>query len=125
MDVEVSHLSTVGNQVADSVQGIGLDHGGEGDHLALSTRMPDHTLDEPLSSRGAGVEVNLSGRVGQLHRVSLDYLVIIQATDHARETAVQVLGLAHPAPRYAPETADNTQHRARIQYSYAQNAQMR
>ena len=68
MNVEVSHLSTVGNQVADRVQSIGLDNSGEGDHLALSTRMPDHTLDEPLSSRGAGVEINLSGGVGQLHR---------------------------------------------------------
>ena len=69
MNVEVSHLSTVGNQVADGVQSIGLDHGREGDHLALSTRVPDHTLDEPLSSRGAGVEINLSGGVGQLHGV--------------------------------------------------------
>ena len=67
MDIEISHLSTIGNQVADRVQGITLDNGGEGDHLALSTRMPDHTLDEPLSSRSARVEVNLSGGVDQLH----------------------------------------------------------
>ena len=125
MDIEVSHLSTISDQVVDRVHSISLDHGRECGHLALSTRMPDHTLDEPLSSRSAGVEINLGGGVGQLHRVSLDYLVIIQATDHEQVTAVQVVEVAHPAPRYAPKTADNTQHRVRIQYSYAQNAQMR
>jgi len=31
--------------------------------------MPDHTLNETLGGRGAGIEVNLSGRGEQLHRV--------------------------------------------------------
>ena len=79
MNVEVSHLSTIGDQVVDGIQSIGPDNSGEGGHLALSTRMPDHTLDEPLGSRSAREEIDLSGRVGQLHQVSLDYLVIIHA----------------------------------------------
>ena len=69
VNVEISHLSSIGDQVADRVQSISLDDGREGSHLTLSTRVPDHTLDEPLSRGGAGVEVNLSGRVLELHGV--------------------------------------------------------
>ena len=85
MNVEVSNLSTVSNQVADGVQSISLDNSGEGDHLTLSTRMPDHTLDKTLSRGSAGVEVNLSGGVGQLHRVCcVDELSIGQSGGRVR-----------------------------------------
>ena len=69
VNVEICHLSTVGDQVVDRVDSIGLDNSRESGHLALRTRVPDHTLDKPLSRRSAGVEINLGGRVGQLHRV--------------------------------------------------------
>ena len=69
MNVEVSHLSTVGDQIVDGIQSISPDHGGEGGHLTISTRMPDDTLDETLCLWSAGVEINLGGGVGQLHRV--------------------------------------------------------
>ena len=69
VDVEICHLSAVGDQVVHRVDSIGLDNSGERGHLTLSTRVPDHTLDEPLSRGGAGVEVNLSGRVLELHGV--------------------------------------------------------
>ena len=49
VNVEISHLSTVGDQVADRIQSISLDDGREGSHFTLSTRVPDHTLDESLS----------------------------------------------------------------------------
>ena len=67
MEIEICHLSTVGDQVVDRVDSISLDNSGERGHLALSTRVPDHTLNEPLSRRSAGIEVNLSGRVDELH----------------------------------------------------------
>ena len=67
--VEVNNLSTIGDQVVDGVESIGLDNGGEGDHLALSTRMPDDTLDETLAACDR-VEINLSGGVGEAHGVS-------------------------------------------------------
>jgi len=67
MNVEVNHLSTVGNQVANRIQSVSLNNGGEGDHLALSTRMPDHTLHETLCGRSAREEVNLSGGVEKAH----------------------------------------------------------
>ena len=66
--VEVSDLSTVVDQVADVIESIGLDHGGEGSQFSLSTRMPDHTLDETLAT-GDGEEVNLSGRGLELYGV--------------------------------------------------------
>ena len=69
VNVEISHLSTIGDQVVDRVDSISLDNSGERGHLALSTRVPDHTLDEPLSRGGAGVEINLSGRILELHGV--------------------------------------------------------
>mgnify|MGYP004048690629 FL=1 len=69
VNVEISHLSTIGDQVVDRVDSISLDNSGERGHLTLSTRMPDHTLDEPLSRGGAGVEINLSGRILELHGV--------------------------------------------------------
>ena len=67
--VEVNNLSTVGDQVVDGVESIALDNGGERDHLALSTRMPDDTLNETLAASDRE-EVNLSGGVGETHEVS-------------------------------------------------------
>ena len=49
VNVEISHLSAIGDQVVDRVDSIGLDNSGERGHFALSTRVPDHTLDESLS----------------------------------------------------------------------------
>ena len=69
MEVEICHLRTVGDQVVDRVDSISLDNSGERGHLALSTRMPDHTLDKTLGRGGAGVEINLGGRVDELHGV--------------------------------------------------------
>jgi len=67
-EVEISHLSTVGDQVTDRIESIGLDYSAEGSHLALSTRMPDHTLDKTLATSDR-VEIDLSGRVLELHGV--------------------------------------------------------
>jgi len=69
VNVEISHLSSVGDQIVDRVDSIGLDNGGEGGDCTITTRVPDHTLDKSLSRGGAGVEVNLSGRVLELHGV--------------------------------------------------------
>ena len=68
VNVEISHLSSIGDQVADRVQSISLDDSREGSHLALSTRVPDHTLDKTLATSDR-IEVNLSGRVLELHGV--------------------------------------------------------
>ena len=69
MNVEVSHLSTIGNEIADRVQSITLDNSGEGNHLTFRARVPDHTLDEPLSRGSAGVEINLGRGILELHGV--------------------------------------------------------
>lgn len=67
MNVEVSHLSTVGDEVVDIIHHISLDNSGERGHLTVSTRVPDHSLDESLGCGGAGVEVDLSGAGEELH----------------------------------------------------------
>jgi hypothetical protein len=64
--VEVSHFSTIGDQIADRIQSIGFDNSGEGSHLTVGTRMPDHTLHESLATNSRE-EVNLSGRGLKLH----------------------------------------------------------
>ena len=66
VNVEIGHFSAIGDQVADRVHGISLDDGRERSHLALSTRVPDHTLDKSLATSDR-IEVNLSGRVLELH----------------------------------------------------------
>jgi len=64
--VEVSDLSTVGDQVTDRIESIGLDNSAEGNHLARSTRMPDDTLNETLATRDRE-EVGLGGGSQELH----------------------------------------------------------
>lgn len=64
--VKVSNFCTVGDQVADRIESIGLDNSAKGSNLAFSTRMPDHTLDETLATAD-GVEVDLRGAGEELH----------------------------------------------------------
>ena len=77
MNVEVNNLSTVGNQVVNRVDSISLNNGGECGHLALSTRMPDHTLDEAFASRSDGIVVNLGGGSEKSHGCLVWYVNII------------------------------------------------
>jgi len=67
--VKVSDLSTVGDQVTDRIQSVRLNNGGEGHHLALSTRMPDDTLNETLAASNRE-EVGLGGGGQKAHGVS-------------------------------------------------------
>ena len=66
--VEIRNFSAVGEIVADVVESIGLNNSAKGSHLAFSTRMPDHTLDETLAT-SSREEINLSGRGLELHGV--------------------------------------------------------
>jgi len=66
--VEVNHLGTVSNILADVIQCIGLDTGGERSHLSLFTLVPDDTLDKTLAS-AHGEEVDGGGRGLELHWV--------------------------------------------------------
>ena len=75
MSVEVSYSCTVGNQVVNRIQSIGPDNSRERSHLALSTRMPDDTLDETLASAD-GIEVDLGGGGVESHGCFADELSI-------------------------------------------------
>ena len=66
--VEVNNFCTVSNQIADRIQSIGLDNGGERHQGNFRVRMPDHALDETFASAN-GEEVNLSGGIAELHWV--------------------------------------------------------
>ena len=64
--VKVSHFRTVSKIVANRIQGVRLNNSGERSHLAFSTRVPDHSLDESLAAAD-GVEVDLGGAGLELH----------------------------------------------------------
>jgi len=66
--VEVNHLSAVSNIVADVIESIRLNTGGEGSHFSLLTLVPDDTLNETLAA-AHGKEVNGGGGGLELHGV--------------------------------------------------------
>jgi len=66
--VEVNNLSTVSNILTNVVESVRLNTGGERSHLSLFTLVPDHTLNETLTSAN-GKEVDDGGRGLELHGV--------------------------------------------------------
>lgn len=68
--VEICNFSAVGEIVADVVESVRLDTGGEGSHLLrdLFSGVPDDTLDKTLATSDR-VEVDLGGRGLELHGV--------------------------------------------------------
>ena len=69
VNVKISHLSAIGDQVVDRVDSISLDNSGERGHFALSTRVPDRPLGETMLTRSNGEEVDLSCGGQELHWV--------------------------------------------------------
>ena len=75
VEVEVTNSSTVGDVTLNVIPHADTIAGGERSHLALSTRMPDDTLDETLASAD-GVEVDLGGGGVESHGCFADELSI-------------------------------------------------
>ena len=93
VEVEVTNSSTVGDVTLNIIPHADTIAGREGSHLALSTRMPDDTLDETLASAD-GVEVDLGSSGVESHGCFADELSIGWIRQRSRGT-VPLVRVSH------------------------------